>query len=247
MTREDLWKISVSLSKILIVARMRVAFHFDFTENARLEKIYKASLFVIFIMSLLNWIECKSSLTQSRISCDTMASSGIPAIDTDVSISAALPSTAGYDINIGPRLTESLALSRVLRGPPQYIQLSSRPVDLPSSVAARWSISPFSLLTGHPNQTSPRNIFALWFPEEPVKGNKRPAPLHLFQLMRRPGPTLGDWKEASAWIWRLGPSSGWTGQIALDVPESPSPAARAGLTCVPGVCVRLRVTSSWHS
>lgn len=138
-------------------------------------------------MSLLNCIECKSSLTQRRISCDTMASSGILAIDTDVSISAGLPSTAGHDINTRPWLTESLALSRVLRGPPQYIQLS---VDLPSSVAVRWSISPFSLLTGHPNKTSPSNIFALWFPEEAVKGNERPARLHLLQLMCGPGGTL---------------------------------------------------------
>lgn len=139
------------------------------------------SVFVIFIISVLTW--CKSSLTLAAFPVTRW-----PLVE--FLQSTALPDPAGFDINIRPWLTETPALGSGPWGPPQYIQLSFWPVDLPSSVAVRWSISPFSLLTGHPKNRPPAIYLLYDFLRSPWRKTSR-APLHLLQLMRglvRHGP-----------------------------------------------------------
>lgn len=136
------------------------------------------SVFVIFIISLLNCIGCKSSLTRAAFPVTRW-----PLVE--FLQSTALPDPAGFDINTRPWLTETPTLGSGPWGPPQYIQLSFWPVDLPSPVAVRWSISPFSLLTGHPKNRPPAIYLLYDFLRSPWRKTSH-APLHLLQLMRGP-------------------------------------------------------------
>lgn len=93
-----------------------------------------------------------------------------------------LPGPAGFDISTSLWLTEALALGRA----PGASALHS------ALLLACWFTVPGGCLLIHfpsqfahraPRKPSSSNIFALWFPEEPMKKNKASRSLHLFQLM----------------------------------------------------------------
>lgn len=131
-----------------------------------------------------------------------------------------LPDPAGFDINTRPWLT-TLALGWI-PGVSKVHWALLLPVDLLFSVATRWSISPLSLLTGQPENLSPSNIFALWFPKELIKKKqKKNFFLHLFRLMCAPvqagcSRQLGNkgkasMSQASIWIFYFLSAQAWSG------------------------------------
>lgn len=93
-----------------------------------------------------------------------------------------LPGPAGFDINTSLWLTEALALGWAPGASAVHSAL----------LLACWFTVPGGCLLIHfpsqfahraPRKPSSSNIFALWFPEEPMKKNKASRSLHLFQLM----------------------------------------------------------------
>lgn len=125
-----------------------------------------------------------------------------------------LPSAAGFDINTRLWLTEALALGRALGAPTVHSALL---LACWFTVPGGCSLIHFPSQFAHraPRKPSSSNIFALWFPEEPMKKNKSPlaAPVPVnVQWTRRPPLVLpagekGRCVTGSMWIFHFPPAS----------------------------------------
>lgn len=100
-----------------------------------------------------------------------------------------LPGPAGFDINTSPWLTEALALGWAPGASPVHSALL---LACWFTVPSGCSLIHFPSQFAHraPRKPSSCNIFALWFPEEPVKKNKppltAPVPVNVQRAARPP-------------------------------------------------------------
>ena len=134
-----------------------------------------------------------------------------------------LPGPAGFDINTRFWLTEALALGWA---PGASTVHSALLLACWFTVPGGRSLIHFPSQFAHraPRKPSSSNIFALWFPEEPMKKNKPPltAPVPVnVQRARSASSGLGDWGKAegrgvtsSMWIFHF-PQPAQSGQSSV--------------------------------
>lgn len=182
-----------------------------------------------------------------------------------------LPGPAGFDINTGLWLTEALALGWA---PGASTVHSALLLACWFTVPGGRSLIHFPSQFAHraPRKRSSSNIFALWFPEEPMKKNKPPltAPVPVnVQRGLSASSGLGDWGKAeglgvtsSMWLFHFphlaqsGPCSLETGRHAVlyvcqfNIQGSNGAQIESCCVCIINMCVGVYAaqcpTRKWH-